>query len=351
MPTRTSSCRRSSRSLRVRLLAACFSAVALASCGRGLQAGPQIREVSPAVIVRGAPRTVSILGDNFFAVANVDLSSSDPIAVARVARVQLGRTGPFMGEVKLVDPHTVTFVTPDTLKLGVYDVLLFTPAGFSAEAKQSLTVRIDGGGTGGASASGGASNQGGTAGAFSLGGAPGVLTCGGATGISCYQELVPEIAECVDLTAPDPAYCESLSAPGEMAVDLSDMVSGGEQRIYLRFTIPAQPPIQNLASATLRLRTSTNQYAAGPASGDVWSVAPFDLAGLSQVPALLGGAPISANVGAVLQDQVVNWSLPVGSIPGPGGYYLGVIPNSIDGVHYYNRRSAVPPRLILNYAP
>lgn len=318
------------------------------------------------MIVQGAPRTVSILGDNFFAVANVDLSSSDPIAVARVARVQLGRTGPFMGEVKLVDPHTVTFVTPDTLKLGVYDVVLFTPGGFSAEAKQSLTMRIDGGGSGGTSASGGASNLGGTAGALALGGAMnpggnggmsalggarGMLTCGGTTGVNCHQEVVAEIAECVDLTNPDPAYCESLTAPGEMAVDLADRVSGGEQRIYLKFAIPAQPPVQNLASATLQLRCGADQRANAPASGDVWRVAAFDLAGLSQVPALLGGAPISADVGAVLQNQVVNWILPVGSIPGPGGYFLGVTPNKADGAYYYNRRGAAPPRLILDYAP
>ena len=137
---------------------------------------------------------------------------------------------------------------------------------------------------------------------------------------------------------------------GEFSIDQSD--SGTLKPIYafLRFDVDDTIAGKTLDKVTLRLTASNTAKAASNASGEIWEVEPFTLASLSTtVPAKQGNMAISPNQGAVALNQVVNWSLPKGTVSANQSVYLGVYPLSSDGTNYWNNDGAAPPQLIIDY--
>ena len=156
-----------------------------------------------------------------------------------------------------------------------------------------------------------------------------------------HAELVATVAECVNPALPDPAKCRSVNGAKQLVVDLNDSGTNNPWFGYVSFD-PVVPG--ELVSATLRMHTTTDAVAVGPASGEVWEVAAFSLADLSvAVPAQV--RMLAIDRGPVVADEIVEWPLDTAIVP----RYLGILPTNADGTNYWNLEGLDPPRLLVDY--
>lgn len=170
---------------------------------------------------------------------------------------------------------------------------------------------------------------------------------GGDGGGSSTVNLVATIAECIDPTAPDPAFCRTTNGATELPVDLDDSNIHVPFYSYLRFDFGQTIAGREVTNLVLRAVISDGAQSDGPDTGEIWHVATFTLADLqTQAPAQLGGAALAASQGPVVQLDVVEWTLPVTVIDG-GPLCLGMIPISAAGVSYWNLMGTDPPRLVI----
>ncbi|HEX5058871.1 MAG TPA: hypothetical protein VFV99_05895 [Kofleriaceae bacterium] len=153
------------------------------------------------------------------------------------------------------------------------------------------------------------------------------------------------IAECIDPTAPDPAFCRTTNGQTELPVDLDDSNLHVPFYSYLRFDFDASIAGKEVAAVVLRAVISDGAQSDGPDSGEIWRVSTFTLASLStQAPTQQGGAALAASQGPVVQLQEVDWLLPT-TVIDSSSLCLGMIPVSAAGVNYWNLQGATPPTL------
>ena len=161
---------------------------------------------------------------------------------------------------------------------------------------------------------------------------------------------VATVAECTNPVQPDPALCEATTGINNLNVDLQDSTSGLAHITYLRFDLDAKISGKTVTALTLRL-VATNEFKADSSnSGEVWQVTPFNLSDLSsKVPSKVGSTALAGDLGAVVQNQTMDWKLPVTIATPNAPVYLGVYPTTDDGVNYWNSKGLKPPTLIIDY--
>lgn len=135
-----------------------------------------------------------------------------------------------------------------------------------------------------------------------------------------------------------------------MSVDSSDSTTLLPIHSFIRFDIDDAIMGKTIDTVTLRLKVTASMKASSTQSGEIWRVQLFTESSLHMSePAKVGGTPIGMDKGAVIQNQVLDWSLPASLVAPNQGVFLGVFPLSSDGVNYYNTDGAEPPRLIIHY--
>jgi len=211
-------------------------------------------------------------------------------------------------------------------------------------------VGANGGTSSGGSGSGGSGS--GASGAGGAGGA-GALGNGGMGGVPQpgTLTLVASVADCVYEVDPDPDVCEAAAGVGNMTVDTDvDGLGTTTAHSFVRFDLDGTIAGQTVTSVLLRLTVSGDASADSVQSGDVWEVETFNRGGLFNVlPAQLGTAPLAVGVGAVLQNELVEFILPVDSVTADAPTTLGIYATSANGVDYQNLNGAVPPELLIEY--
>lgn len=153
-------------------------------------------------------------------------------------------------------------------------------------------------------------------------------------------EYASDYAECVDVVQLDPAACELAVHDGGMIADLAP----SEIRIYLRFPLDGRVAGRAVLSASLVLVVTDEPNAGGPTSGEVHLVAPFTTAA-NGLPA--SQAVVASDLGAVVAEQTVLFTLTPGFVATTEPLHLGVHATSTDGVRYWNARGRFPPSLVL----
>lgn len=204
-----------------------------------------------------------------------------------------------------------------------------------------------GGGTGGSVSGGGSSGSagatgGGTGGAGGVDAGPGTAT------------YTAAIAECIAITDPNPPACEATAGPGLMTIDTqTPIVDGGPGNYatagYLRFDLDGVIAGKTISAVTLRLRVGSETNSNSTQSGEINAVTCFSLADLSTTAPAKQGAVLSPNQGAVANNEVVNFSLPVGTVTANQPVCLGIYSLNTDGVDYGNAKGANSPQLIIDY--
>jgi hypothetical protein len=222
----------------------------------------------------------------------------------------------------------------------------------NAEPTSSTGTSGADGGTGGATTTttGGAGGQGGSAGGTAGGGTGGTAGAGPGGGGSggnpvVVVEYAPVVADCIYVQAPNPDTCLADQLDVTMSVDLSNP-NMQEARAYLRFDLDGQLSGLTVTDVQLQLTVSDQVNAASPSSGTLYTVAPFTRMDLfNAAPAtgmLLGG-----DLGAVVPNMLVEWTLPTAMVAPNTSLYFGVVPVNADGIDYWNLMGMVPPKLVV----
>jgi hypothetical protein len=166
---------------------------------------------------------------------------------------------------------------------------------------------------------------------------------------------VASIADCINLTDPDPDTCESTTGLNLMSVDSLDVQTGAANHSYVRFDLDDALAGVQVTAVRLLLRTGPDINASSDQSGEVWQVATFDRDDLfTAAPTNEGSAPLAESMGgtdpeAIGSSQDVVWSLPSTVAVPNGPLCLGLLPASDDGVDYLNTKSPTPPTLTVEY--
>lgn len=234
-----------------------------------------------------------------------------------------------------------------------------------------LDPRVDGAsGSGASTASGGETGSGGS-GAMASGGSGAAGNGGAATGGSASGgagagvvggmggsgglppgtlTVVASVADCVDTVIPDPDVCEATVGVGSMRSDNLVNATGNPAYSFVRFDVDGTIAGRTVTSVLLRLTVSDLADANSAQSGDIWEVETFNRQGLfNAVPAQIGAAPWVPSIGAVVQNQLVEVSLPNDSVAANEPTTLGIFTAISDGVFYFNLNGAVPPELVIDY--
>jgi hypothetical protein len=155
------------------------------------------------------------------------------------------------------------------------------------------------------------------------------------------------LAECNDPINLDPEVCkvEASPTPAALLVDLED-TGIGPFNGYLRFDLDGAVDPDLVVSVTLRMTVTS--VSTSSSTGAVYLVEPFELMDLYAIqPASIGPA-LAPDQGAVVGNDVVEWSLPPDLLPlGEPSLYLGILAQSTDGVDYWNLAGAQPPELVI----
>lgn len=206
------------------------------------------------------------------------------------------------------------------------------------------------GGGGTPSGGGGApSGGGGTGGTGGVGGSGGTSPDAGPTQVS----YVANVADCIDVTNPDPDACE-LATVGGMSVDSansglpSDAAGGPPTAAFLRFNLNNAFAGKTVTAVALEVTVMSDVDSASVSSGEVWSVSTFTRPTLfNSVPSK--GVKLAGNIGPLAVNTTYQWSLPTSSVAPGAAACFGIFPISTDGVDYQNTKGAKPPRLIVTY--
>jgi hypothetical protein len=157
------------------------------------------------------------------------------------------------------------------------------------------------------------------------------------------------IAECLDPMFPSAMACRSVNGNTQLVIDTKDTMTVGAWNAYIRFDLDDTLAGKAITKVTLRVMATTDSRAPGPSTGSVFrtgSFTQFSLEGTA--PSIMGNA-IAGSQGAVVANAPVSWPLPTSLMTGAasGSVYLAIVPNSDDGVNYYNTDGTTPPRLIV----
>lgn len=189
-----------------------------------------------------------------------------------------------------------------------------------------VTTSTTAGGSGGSGSGGGGS-----------GGGPGSVTYSAA------------IAECIDPLAPDPVACKAAVGNVKIDVDLMDEAAPMHPNHgYLRFELDGAIAGKTIDMVRLELVVGNAQGDEGGGSGEVHRVSSFSASSLNTTAPTSAGL-LAGDQGAVALNELVSFSLPTNLAVANGTIYLGLIPTSTNGTHYWNNAGAVPPILVVDY--
>lgn len=186
------------------------------------------------------------------------------------------------------------------------------------------------------------------------GGSGGSGATGGADAGPTQAIYLANVADCVDLTDPDPDVCEAKNG-GAMSVDnvndalaTSDAAPGPPSAAFLRFNLDGAFAGKTVTKVEVEAKALTGTSAASDSSGQVWSVSTFTRPDLfTAVPTK--GTLLAGSVGAVASGATVKWTLPTTSVTAGNPACFGIYPVSTNGVDYQNAKGTSPPRLIVSY--
>lgn len=376
----------------------------ISACGKLEREPPQIDEVTPNPLWRGAPSIAIIKGRNFYAQADVSLGSTDAVRIRKNFRVLIDSTELSPESITDARPESLTITVPGDLNVGTHAVTVITPEGLSDSLDHAFnvmgsdqpftpaggTVNVGGapatlGGTGstlgGTGGSGSAMSSGGVAagGTLSSGGSGGIGNSGGnsnsgGTGGSpplvngcveydavstacihsckivnntidyCNMLFYAETADCVFTNQPNPDACGQQTAPGEFQVGKDQPSGGSDARAYLSFNVNRLPPPgHSITDVYLILGATKNALAPSDKSGELWLSEPFTRQDLfTKLPVPLGAAAIGPDLGNVLAFTDVGWSSLTTAFTFPGMAYVVILPNSNNSVYYFNANAADP---------
>jgi hypothetical protein len=158
------------------------------------------------------------------------------------------------------------------------------------------------------------------------------------------------VAACINQGNVDPDACEQRTGPGQMNVDEDDGMTNLPNFAFLRFDLDAKLTGKTVDLVRLRLVVASGDKASSPRGGEVWQVAPFTASDLTMaIPAKVGLAPVGAGKDAVTQGEPVDWVLPPALAQPNTSLFLGVFPQTDDGVSYWNSKGEEPPKLLVDY--
>jgi hypothetical protein len=157
------------------------------------------------------------------------------------------------------------------------------------------------------------------------------------------------IAECLDPMFPSAMACRSVNGNTQMVIDTKDTMTVGAWNAYIRFDLDNTLAGKTITNVTLRVMATTDGKAPGPDTGSVFRTGSFTQFSLEGMAPSITGNAIAGSQGAVVANTPVSWQLPATLMTGAasGSVYLAIVPNSDDGVNYYNTDGATPPRLII----
>ena len=165
-------------------------------------------------------------------------------------------------------------------------------------------------------------------------------------------EIISTLAACTDPINNDPAACEQSTQTQGMSVDaMNDGAMNAATTGFVAFEFEDGLATATLLDAEVRLTATDDPNAESMTqSGELWLTEAFTLATLAVgQPALLGGAPIAADQGAVLTSEEITWAIDPSDIDLGAPLYIAVVPTTPEGVDYWNSEGVHPPvlRLVL----
>jgi hypothetical protein len=190
-----------------------------------------------------------------------------------------------------------------------------------------------------------------SAGGGGMGGATTTTTVGGGGSGGCpgTHEYVAVVADCIDLYAPNPDFCEETAGVGEFEIDSLLSTTNSPRHGFLRFDLDPAVLARPITSIQLRLVVSMLPSAESDETGEIWRVVPFVRSDLfAGDVANVGSMASATDMGGVVLGQVVDWSLPTDIVDGES-VYLAVRPVSSDLTGYVNLNGALAdaPRLFI----
>jgi hypothetical protein len=173
------------------------------------------------------------------------------------------------------------------------------------------------------------------------GGTGGVPNC---TGTHEYDAVV---ADCIDITVPNPDVCETNAGAGEMTITTAHFSLGTPHHGFVRFDLDTDVAQSQLMSITLELQVPNTMFADSIDSGNIWQVMPFDRPDLFiGQPVNVGNMPIANSMGPIVLGMTVDFALPTSIVDG-GSVYLAIRPTQANAVDYMNTNGVTPPKLIV----
>jgi hypothetical protein len=140
----------------------------------------------------------------------------------------------------------------------------------------------------------------------------------------------------------DPDACATANNNDSLWIDSAD--SDG----YLIFDLDGTLNGKSVTSVTLRLTAANYGSVSSTSSGEIWEVDPFVRADLfNGAPAQVG--LLAADLGAVVNDQVLDFVLPVTSVAANSSLHLEINALIGDGTRYWSNGGTTPPELIIVY--
>jgi hypothetical protein len=118
---------------------------------------------------------------------------------------------------------------------------------------------------------------------------------------------------------------------------------------YVRFNLDGAIAGKTISAVTLRLTVGNQTNSDSTQSAEINAVTCFTLADLSSTAPAKQGGVLSPNQGAVANNEVVNFPLPVGTVTANQPVCLGIYSLGTDGVDYVNTKGTTPPQLIIDY--
>jgi hypothetical protein len=160
---------------------------------------------------------------------------------------------------------------------------------------------------------------------------------------------VATVAECIDPTNPNPATCRSIKGNTQLVVDGKDATTADPWDAFIRFDLDDALQGRIITRVRLRLTSTNDSLAPGPDTGTPYHVSSFTLQSLSmKVPTKLGSMSLAASQGPVTASTSYDFELDAALAAPSSPVFIGLFPNAMDGVNYWNADGTVPPALVVD---
>lgn len=151
---------------------------------------------------------------------------------------------------------------------------------------------------------------------------------------------------CLTAGFPGETLCEDLYGSTALVIASDDMTAMMPLVTYLRFDFDQQLGSTTVAAVTLEMTVADTAQAASDRSGSVWQANPFTQASIaSGVPGKTAMPVLATDLGAVMKDAKVDWSLAASLVSAANPLCLELESTSTNNA-IYDRNA--PPTLFLD---